>query len=87
MNRRLRSLCLLLATVATLLTLTVGTAVAAEDTGAEESGKVAFPETARDRVGLVIFGVVGLAVLAGGINAVRQLKGDRPQADGKIRWR
>lgn len=88
MNARLRTYVLLLATFATLFALAVGPAVATEagSTG-EESGKIEFPDNSHDRVGLIILGISGLFVLGAGANAVRQLKGSRPQADGRIRWR
>jgi hypothetical protein len=88
MNARLRTLVLLVATVATLFALTVGPAMATESAPAgEESGKITLPETSHDRVGSILLGVFGLFGLAALANASRQLKGQRPQADGRIRWR
>lgn len=90
MNARLRTFVLLLATVATLFTLALGPAVATESApagGPENDGKVDLPSNAHDQVGLIILGVCGVFALGAGINAVRQLKGTRPQADGRIRWR
>ncbi len=88
MNARLRTFVLLLATFATLFALAVGPAVATESgAGGEESGKITFPDNSHDRVGLIILGISGLFVLGAGVNAVRQLKGSRPQTDGRIRWR
>lgn len=90
MNARLRTFVLLLATVATLFTLALGPAMATESGpagGGEEDGKVSLPSDPHDQVGLIILGVVGVFALGAGINAVRQLKGTRPQADGRIRWR
>jgi hypothetical protein len=88
MNARLKTLALLVATVATLMALTVGPAMATEEAPADEgSGKITFPETPRDQVGLVILGVTALAALAALGNAAKQLRGERPQADGRIRWR
>ena len=89
MNARLRTFVLLLATVAAVLALSVGPALATESApaGEEGSGKVGLPQTAHDQVGLVILGISGVFALGAGINAVRQLRGSRPQADGRIRWR
>lgn len=89
MNARLRTLVLLVATVATLFALAVGPALATESApaGGEESGKVALPDTQHDRVGLIILGVTAALALGAGANAIKQLKGQRPQADGRIRWR
>lgn len=88
MTARLRTLVLLLATLATLFALAVGPAVAADSAPAgEESGKVSLPQTAHDRVGLIILGVSGVFALGALANAAKQLKGSRPQADGRIRWR
>lgn len=88
MNARLRTAVTLLATVAMTLALTVGPALATESAPAGgEGGKVPLPETAHDRVGLIILGITALFALAALGNAVKQLKGSRPQADGRIRWR
>lgn len=89
MNARLRTFVLLLATLATLFALAVGPAVATESApaGEDSSGKVEFPDNAHDRVGLIILGISGVFVLGAAANAARQLKGSRPQADGRIRWR
>lgn len=88
MNARLRTLVLLLATLATLFTLAIGPAMATESAPAgEENGKVSLPQTAHDRVGLIILGISGVLALGALANASRQLKGSRPQADGRIRWR
>lgn len=80
---------LLLATVATVLTLAVGPAMAAAEGGGtgEENGKIGLPQTQHDQVGLIILGAVGVFALAGLANAAKQLKGSRPQTDGRIRWR
>jgi len=43
--------------------------------------------TQRDQLGLVLYGLMALAVLAGGATLRRQLRGDRPQSDGEFRWR
>lgn len=66
------------------LSLSAPAATAAEG---GEPEKVALPENPHDQVGLIILAASGLAVLMGGVNAWRQLRGERPQADGKIRWR
>jgi hypothetical protein len=88
MNARLRTLLLLLATVATLFTLAAGPVMATESAPAgEESGKVSLPQTSHDRVGLIILGVGAVFVVGALANAAKQLKGSRPQADGRIRWR
>lgn len=90
MNARLRTLVLLLATVATLFALAVGPAFATESApagGEESSGKVELPQTAHDRVGLVLLGVTAVFAVGALANAAKQLKGSRPQADGRIRWR
>lgn len=88
MNARLRTFVLLLATLATLFTLSVGPAVATESTGGGEGeGKVSLPSDPHDQVGLIILGISGVFALGAGINAVKQLKGTRPQTDGRIRWR
>ena len=88
MNARLRTLVLLVATLATLFTLAIGPAMATESAPAgEENGKVSLPETSHDRVGLIILAVTGVFALGALANASKQLKGSRPQADGRIRWR
>lgn len=88
MNARLRTLVLLVAAIATLFAVAVGPAMATESAPAgEESGKITLPETSHDRVGLILLGVFVVMGLGGLANASRQLKGQRPQADGRIRWR
>lgn len=89
MNARLRTLVLLVATLATLFTLAIGPAMATESApaGEEGNGKVSLPQTSHDRVGLIILGVSGVFALGALANASKQLKGSRPQADGRIRWR
>ncbi|MBY5163498.1 hypothetical protein [Salsipaludibacter albus] len=52
-----------------------------------ESSKVTISDNPHDQFGLVLFGLMGLAALAMVANAVKQLRGQRPAADGKIRWR
>lgn len=85
MNARLRTLVLTLTTVVTLFALAVGPALATESGSGD--GKVPLPSNAHDQVGLIVLGICGVFVVAGAINAVRQLRGSRPQADGRIRWR
>lgn len=89
MNARLRALTLLLATVVAVFALAVGPAVAASEGGGtgEENGKISLPQTQHDRVGLIILGIGGVFALGALANASRQLKGSRPQTDGRIRWR
>ncbi len=52
-----------------------------------ESGKVTISDNPHDQFGLVLFGLMGLAAIAMVANAVKQLRGERPAADGRIRWR
>ena len=52
-----------------------------------ESSKVTISDNPHDQFGLILFGLMGLAGIALVANAVKQLRGDRPQADGRIRWR
>jgi hypothetical protein len=73
----------LLATVALSLVLTALPALATE--GAPE--KITLPETEHDRVGLIILGACAVFVLFALVNARKQLKGERQQADGEFRWR
>lgn len=77
------------ATVVALLIATpsLATEAGADEGAAEEGGKITFPSNPHDQFGLVIFGLMGVAALAAGANALMQLRGGRPQADGKIRWR
>lgn len=53
----------------------------------EEARKPALADTPRDRVGLILLGLLALAGVLGLANARRQLKGERPQATGEFRWR
>ena len=78
-----------LATTLALLVAGPGMATEAtvEEGAVEESGKITFPSNPHDQFGLVLFGLMGVAALAAGANALVQLRGKRPQADGKIRWR
>lgn len=92
--RRLRRLVTAALALATALILVVAapslateaTEATAGDTG-EEGGKITFPSDPHDQFGLVLIGAMGIAALAAGINALAQLRGERPGADGKIRWR
>ena len=72
----------LLATVALSLVLTAVPALATE---AVE--KITISENPHDRVGLIILGACGLFVLLALVNARKQLRGERSQADGEFRWR
>lgn len=82
---------ILLATLATALALLVAAPALATEAGngaaADEGGKITFPSNPHDQFGLVLIGLTGLAALGAGANAFFQLKGRRPQASGKIRWR
>ncbi len=90
------------ATIAVLLAalLAMGSAPAlaadtAADAAADGSTVLAVGEherrpiapTQRDQLGLLLYGLMALAVLAGGATLRRQLRGDRPQSDGEFRWR
>jgi hypothetical protein len=77
----------------TVLALT-GPALAATDEAgtsvtlaAEERERRPIAPTQRDQLGLLLYGFMVLAVLAGGATLRRQLKGERPQTDGEFRWR
>lgn len=72
----------LLATVALSFALTTLPALATE--GAE---KIQLPSTERDRAGIFILGGLVLFGIAGLVNARKQLRGERRQADGQFRWR
>lgn len=87
---------LLLVVTAVLLSaaLAVGPVLATEGGGgggagdeAGETTKIQLPESARDRVGLILLGLGGIAVVLAGANAISQLRGRRPQATGEWRWR
>jgi hypothetical protein len=54
---------------------------------AEERERRPIAPTQRDQLGLVLYGFMAVAVLAGGATLRRQLRGDRPQSDGEFRWR
>ena len=54
---------------------------------AEERERRPIAPTQRDQLGLVLYGLMGLATVAGIATLRRQLKGERPQTDGEFRWR
>jgi hypothetical protein len=54
---------------------------------AEERERRPIAASPRDQLGLVLYGFLALTVLAGGATLRRQLKGERPTADGEFRWR
>lgn len=54
---------------------------------AEEREKRPIAQTPRNQLGLVLYGFLAVTVLAGGVTLRRQLKGERPSADGEFRWR
>lgn len=53
----------------------------------EEGGKLTVSDNPHDQFGLILFGLGGVAVLFALLNAGKQLRGERPAADGSIRWR
>ncbi len=57
------------------------------DGEAETGGKLTISSNPHDQFGLILFALGGLAGLAALANAANQLKGKRPAADGRIRWR
>ncbi len=95
-RRSLRPLAVALATAVLAALLIAGSspALAAVDgtgpavlaAGAEHERRPIAP-TQRDQLGLVLYGLMGLAVVAGGLTLRRQLRGERPQSDGEFRWR
>lgn len=80
---RLRTWLTIAALTVTAALLAAGPALATE----EPVEKIQFPQTARDRVGLIILGVTALGAALMVMNAVKQLRGERPKASGKWRWR
>ena len=83
-----------LAAATVLLALTVPASAGTEDgersiavMAAEERERRPIAPTQRDQLGLVLYGLMGLAVVAGFATMRRQLKGERPQSDGEFRWR
>ena len=91
MNARSRTLARFarpLAIASAVVVLGAAPAAATESTGdVSENGKLTIPDSSHDRAGLFFIGFAGLAGLAALGNAAKQLKCERPQADGKIRWR
>lgn len=87
-HRRLVAVVLALATALTLALATPSLATeGAQGAEGEGNGKITMPSNPHDQFGLVLFALMGVGAAAAGINAVIQLRGRRPQADGKIRWR
>jgi len=86
------ALCAAVLALVTVVAL-AGPVLATEDASgpvtlaAEERERRPIAPTQRDQLGLVLYGLMGLAVLAGGATLRRQLKGERPQTDGEFRWR
>ena len=74
-------------------TLLMAPAVAAAAPGdvavlaAEEHSRRPLAESPRDQLALVLYGLLGLATVAGFGTLRRQLRGEREQADGGFRWR
>jgi hypothetical protein len=54
---------------------------------AEERERRPIAPTQRDQLGLLLYGLMALSVVAGVATMRRQLKGERPQTDGEFRWR
>jgi hypothetical protein len=54
---------------------------------AEERDRRPIAPTQRDQLGLLLYALMGIAVVVGVATMRRQLKGDRPQTDGEFRWR
>ena len=61
------------------------TAAESEGHEGEGDGKLVIAEDHEEWVGIGIYGLTGLAAAAAAFNAMKQLRGDRPQASGK--WR
>ena len=58
------------------------------DDGADDDGKIRLPldlEDKQDLLGLLLIGIIALGGAVALMGAVKQLRGDRPQADGT--WR
>jgi len=54
---------------------------------AEERDRRPIAPTQRDQLGLLLYTLMALSVVAGIATMRRQLKGERPQTDGEFRWR
>jgi hypothetical protein len=54
---------------------------------AEGHTRRALAATPRDQLALVLYGLLGLATVAGFGTLRRQLRGEREQSDGEFRWR
>jgi hypothetical protein len=54
---------------------------------AEERERRPIAPTPRSQLGLVLYGLMAIAVVVGFGTMRRQLKGERPQTDGEFRWR
>jgi hypothetical protein len=54
---------------------------------AEERERRPIAPTQRDQLGLLLYTLMALSVIAGVATMRRQLKGERPQTDGEFRWR
>jgi hypothetical protein len=54
---------------------------------AEGHSRRALAETPRDQFALVLYGLLGLATVAGIGTLRRQLRGEHEQSDGEFRWR
>jgi hypothetical protein len=94
--RRLIWLALAIALTALLLTGPAATVSLAAPEAADEHSVVLAAEerdrrpiaaTPRSQFALMLYGLMGLGVVAGIATMRRQLKGDRPQSDGEFRWR
>ena len=64
-----------------------GTAGAAVTLAVGDHERRPIAPTQRDQLGLVLYGFMALATVAGIATMRRQLKGERPQTDGEFRWR
>jgi hypothetical protein len=96
----IRALALLVGALALALTLVLAPAAIAladaehgTDVGdtlvlaAEERERRPIAPTQRDQLGLLLYTLMALSVIAGVATMRRQLKGERPQTDGEFRWR
>ena len=95
MRRTLLPLAVATAAALLMAVITAGPALA-DTTGSEpvatllavgEHERRPIAPTQRDQLGLLLYGLMALAVVAGGATLRRQLRGDRPQTDGEFRWR